>query len=70
MQAITSLSYRYSGLAQDIICDMDAISGIKGPLEKLGVSRALVVCGPTILSKSNVVDRVQNALGIYSVGLF
>lgn len=70
MQAITSLSYRYSGLAQDIICDMDAISGIKGPLEKLGVSRALVVCGPTILSKSNVVDRVQNALGSYSVGLF
>ena len=70
MQEIINLSYRYSGLAQDIICDKDAISGIQESLTKLGVSRALVVCGPTILSKSNVVDRVQDALGNFSIGLF
>ena len=70
MLETTGLSYRYSGLAQDIICDVDAISGIQETLAKLGVNRALVVCGPTILSKSNVVDRVQSALGDLSVGLF
>ena len=70
MLETTGLSFRYSGLAQDIICDVDAISGIQETLAKLGVNRALVVCGPTILSKSNVVDRVQSALGDLSVGLF
>ena len=70
MLETTGLSYRYSGLAQDIICDVDAISGIQEALVNFGVSRALVVCGPTILSKSNVVDRVQSALGDLSVGLF
>ena len=70
MLETTGLSFRYSGLAQDIICDVDAISGIQETLAKFGVNRALVVCGPTILSKSNVVDRVQSALGDLSVGLF
>ena len=70
MEVATALKYRYSGLAQEIICDTDAISGIRQSLDKLSVNRALVVCGPTILEKSNVVRRVQEALGDYGVGLF
>ena len=70
MEAATALQYRYSGLAQEIICDSDAISGIRQSLDGLGVKRALVVCGPTILEKSNVVQRVQEALGGYCAGLF
>ena len=70
MEAATALQYRYSGLAQEIICDSDAISGIRQSLDGLGVNRALVVCGPTILEKSNVVQRVQEALGDYCAGLF
>ncbi len=70
MEVATALQYRYSGLAQEIICDSDAISGIRQSLDGLGVKRALVVCGPTILEKSNVVQRVQEALGGYCAGLF
>ena len=70
MEVATALQYRYSGLAQEIICDSDAISGIRQSLDGLDVKRALVVCGPTILEKSNVVQRVQEALGGYCAGLF
>ena len=70
MQIATALQYRYSGLAQEIICDSDAISGIRQSLDGLGVKRALVVCGPTILEKSNVVQRVRESLGGYCAGLF
>ena len=70
MEAAEILQYRYTGLAQEIVCASDAISGIRQSLDRLGVSRALVVCGPTILEKSNVVQRVQQALGDYAAGLF
>lgn len=66
----TALKFRYSSLAQDIICAPDAISSIGDSLDKLGAERAMLVCGPTILSKSDVVQRVQDALGERSVGLF
>ena len=70
MEVAPALQYRFSGLDQEIICDSDAISGIRQSLDGLGVKRALVVCGPTILEKSNVVQRVQEALGGYCAGLF
>ena len=57
------LDYQVSTADRHIICSPNAISGIANSLERLGAKRALVVCGPTILEHSNVVQRVQKALG-------
>lgn len=64
------LEYTYRGLAQDIVCGVDAISGIDGILDGLGSKRAMVICGPSILEGADVVQRVQSALGMHCAGLF
>ena len=65
-----SLAYIYSSVAQEVVCAEDAISDLPGILERLGGTRAMVVCGPSILEKSDVVRRVQDALGDRAVGLY
>ena len=64
------LTYSYSSTTQEVLCAPDAISGLPGILDRAGVTRAMVVCGPSILEKSDVVRRVQAALGDRCVGLF
>ena len=64
------LTYSYSSVAQQVVCAEDAISNLPGILDRLGSTRAMVVCGPSILEKSNVIQRVQDALGDRCVGLF
>ncbi len=64
------LTYSYNSVTQEVICAPDAISGLPGVLDRAGVTRAMVVCGPSILEKSDVVQRVQTALGDRCVGLF
>ncbi|PKB70817.1 MAG: hypothetical protein BZY87_09885 [SAR202 cluster bacterium Io17-Chloro-G6] len=64
------LTYNYSSVAQEVVCAPDAIGGLTGVLDRAGVARAMVVCGPSILEKSDVVRRVQTALGNRYVGLF
>mgnify|MGYP003322249149 CR=1 FL=1 len=70
MSLAESLQYRYTGSNQEIICSADAISAIGDVLDRLGAARAMVVCGPSILSYSDVVQRVQQALGARVAGLF
>lgn len=70
MRLVDGLDYRYTGSDQEIICSTEAISGIAGVLDRLGASRAMVVCGPSILAHSDVVPRVQDALGSREAGLF
>lgn len=65
-----TLTYSYSSVAQEVVCAPDAISGLPGVFDRAGVSRAMVVCGPSILEKSDVVQRVQAALGDRCLGLF
>ena len=65
-----SLHYMYRGTDQQMICAADAISQLGDVADRLGVSRALVVCGPNILAQSNVVQRVQAALGTRVARLF
>ena len=65
-----SLAYNYNSVAQEVVCAEDAISSLPGILDRLGGSRAMVICGPSILEKSDVVSRVQAALGDRFVGLF
>ena len=70
MAPTETLDYHVSTVDHDIICAPDTITGMAASLESLGVSRVLVVCGPTILKHSNVVQRVQEALGDLCIGLF
>ena len=66
----TGLRFSYSSLTQDIICGPDAISGLGDYLGRVGSRRAMIVCGPSILRGSDVIQRVQHTLGERSVGLF
>ena len=70
MSSATPLEYRYTSGDHDIICAPDSISGMSSALDRLGVSRALAVCGPTILEHADVVQRVQRALGDRCIGLY
>jgi alcohol dehydrogenase class IV len=64
------LQYRYNPLHQDIICAETAIASLPATVDALGASRAMMTCGPTILSACNVVPRVQEALGSRYVGVY
>ena len=70
MRLTESLEYTYTGSNQEIIRSADAISGIGAVLDRLKAARALVVCGPSILAHSDVVQRVQQAMGDRAAGLF
>ena len=65
-----TLQYRYNPLHQDIICAETAIDALPAELDRLGASRALITCGPTILRACDVVPRVQEALGARYVGTY
>ena len=70
MPASEMLSYTYNSVKHQIVCDVDAISGLPGILQRAGASRAMVLCGPSILAHSDVVPRVKEALGNQHVGLY
>ena len=64
------LNYNYNSVTQEVLCAVDAISSLPGVLDPAGITRAMVVCGPSILEKSDVVERVRTALGDRFAGLF
>ena len=64
------LTFNFNSVAQEVVCAPDSISGLTGVLERMGVRRAMVTCGPSILEKSDVINRVQDALRDQLVGLF
>jgi len=70
MPSTAPLQFSFTGTDQEMICGPDSISGIGKVVDRLGASRAMVVCGPTIYAKSDVVQRVQEALGERCAGLF
>ena len=49
MASATRLDYRVNTVDHDIICALDSISAMAESMDRLGVSRALVVCGPITL---------------------
>jgi alcohol dehydrogenase len=65
-----ALNYNYNSVAQEVVCAEDAISSLPAVLDRLGGTRAMVICGPSILEKSDVVQRVQDVLGDRCAGLF
>ena len=66
----STLRYRYDPLHQDINCRERAIDDLAATVDGLGASRAMITCGPTILSACDVVPRVQEALGSRYVGTY
>ena len=70
MEAADSLSYVFNSVKHEVVCDEDAISSLPGVLQRAGATRAMVLCGPSILAHSDVVPRVQEALGSSFVGLY
>ena len=70
MPASSTLRYRYDPLHQDVICRETAIDDLPSVVDGLGASRAMITCGPTILSACDVVPRVQEALGSRYVGTY
>ena len=70
MDATSPISYVFNSVRHEIACDVDAISGLPAVLGRAGASRAMVLCGPSILSHSDVVPRVQEALGEQFAGLY
>lgn len=70
MELPDALRFSYSTVTQDIVCDPEAISGLCRSLDRLGVRNAMLVCGPTILHKADVVQRVLQVLQERCVGLF
>ena len=66
----STLQYRYNPLHQDIVCTEAAINDLPGVVDGLGGGRAMITCGPTILSACDVVPRVQEALGARYVGTY
>ena len=70
MELTTALQFSYNSVAQEIVCNTDAISGLGHTLDRLSARTAMIVCGPSILRSSDVIRRVQEALGERYVGLF
>ena len=64
------LQYRYNPLHQNIICSATAIDALPVTVDALGASRAMIICGPTILRACDVVPRVQAALGSRYAGVY
>jgi alcohol dehydrogenase class IV len=65
-----ALQYSYTSVAQEIVCDTDVMASLCDTLDRLGASTAMIVCGPSILRSSDVIRRVQEALGARCAGLF
>ena len=70
MDLAQALTFRYNSVAQEILCGPDTIASLCSTLDRLGADTALVVCGPSILRKSNVISRVQSTLGQRCVSTF
>ena len=68
MPALEDFEFEYG--TQRIIFGKERVSDLGKELERLGATRAFVICGPNILEKSDVIDRVTRALGERLVGVF
>ncbi|MFC1987597.1 iron-containing alcohol dehydrogenase [Chloroflexota bacterium] len=64
------LTFVFQSAIPKMVYGRDTIPSLWEELEILNTRRAMVVCGPNILRKSNVITRVQEALREKYIGLF
>ncbi|HEY8450232.1 MAG TPA: iron-containing alcohol dehydrogenase, partial [Bacillota bacterium] len=63
-------SFRYRGSALRIHAGAEAVGQLRGELERLGVRRALIVCGPSVARCTDLPARLAQALGGIDLALF
>ncbi len=56
-------SFRFVGYPVRVHAGPDSINSLAGELDRINARRALVVCGNSVAEKTDLVDRVSNALG-------
>jgi alcohol dehydrogenase class IV len=67
---MTEVEYVYQGLPSEIVCGQAVIDQLGQHLKVWGSERAMVVCGPNTLRSSNLVERVEHAVGSRLVARF
>ena len=70
MEAANPLSFTFNSVRHEILCGPDTISGLRGLLDRIESYRPMILCGPSILAHSDVVPRVQEAVGRRCVALY
>ena len=63
-------SFRFVGYPVRVHAGPDAISKLADEVDRLGAKRILVVCGKSVATKTDLIDRVQDALGERVAGVF
>ena len=59
MELAQALKFSYTSVAQEIVCDTDTIADLCGMLDRLGAHTAMIICGPSILRSSDVIDACR-----------
>ena len=67
---MTTDSFRFVGYPVRVHAGRDAISNLAGEVDRLKAQRVLVVCGRSVADKTDLVDRVRQALGERMAGVF
>lgn len=67
---MTTDSFRFVGYPVRVHAGLDAISSLAGEVDRLRSQRVLVVCGQSVADKTDLVDRVKQALGERVAGVF
>ena len=65
-----SESFRFVGYPVRVHAGPDAISKLAEEVDRAGAQRVLVVCGRSIISNTDLVARVKDALGERVAGVF
>jgi alcohol dehydrogenase class IV len=64
----TEFTFQSYGL--EVVVGRRTIQQLGAWLDRSGLRRAMIICGPTIIRRSDVVQRTQQALGMRLVGTF
>ncbi len=67
---MTTDFFRFVGYPVRVYAGLDAISSLAGEADRLKAQRVLVVCGQSVADKTDLVDRVKQALGDRVAGVF
>ena len=63
ISTVNTDSFRFVGYPVRVHAGPDSINSLAGELDRINARRALVVCGNSVADKTDLVDRVSNALG-------
>ena len=62
--------FRHVAYPVRVFAGDNAISNLRREVERLGASRPFVVCGQSVARRTNLLDRVNEALGAEPAGIF